>query len=96
MSENKDMRELSLDEMGKVSGGELFESNFSGPCMGPFGLDTIDDYATMLDCIIKQFGVDTAISFANSHIVASKHNEYLKQGVGAWRQFFVSLIKNGG
>ena len=65
MSESKDMRELSLDEMDKVSGGagECFD------CQNIRTLDDLDFYVyTFIANMEKSLGKDAAIAFVKSQL----------------------------
>ena len=89
MSENKDIREVNLDEMDKVVGGTGY--------YGVLCADNIEKYADILQAMIDTFGLDVAIHYANENIVPSRHNEeWLKAGgVAYWKDEFRKVWERG-
>ena len=76
MSENKNMRELSLDEMDKVSGGgECFD------CQRIRTLDDCDYYVyTFIASMEKSFGKDAAVDFVKSQLPSPDIEQFYGKG----------------
>ena len=78
MSENKDMRELSLDEMDKVSGGAQPIIYHIGQCTSE---EDINYYVyTYIASIEKSFGKDIAADIIKKQIPSYDIERYYRSG----------------